>query len=212
MIFGFKFDCKSGCRTKVNPSGFSNEKPPPFAQGRLCCGFLGLLFVTEIRCEQPTKRHSLHKDGKIADFLICLSVAEIWCKQVVYVQTAGLHRRSMNAPTDLFYKYICLWPEFDINNSQSKALFGKESCQRSWLRDWEHFGYIWYSVVSSLINQVILPRSIPPVFLRKPPPFTKVRLCRWFLGLLFVDEIWCKQIVYVQTCGLHRRSMNAPTI
>ena len=55
------------------------------------------------------------KGGKSADFLICLSVAEIWCKQVVYVQTCGLHKRSMNAPTDLFYKYICLWPGFDIN-------------------------------------------------------------------------------------------------
>ena len=21
----------------------------------------------------------------------------------------------MNAPTDLFYKYICLWPKFDVN-------------------------------------------------------------------------------------------------
>ena len=36
----------------------------------------------------------------------------------------------MNAPTDIFYKYICLQPGFDINNPQSKALFGKESCQR----------------------------------------------------------------------------------
>ena len=31
------------------------------------------------------------------------------------MQTCGLHRRSMNAPMDLFYKYICLWPGFDIN-------------------------------------------------------------------------------------------------
>ena len=53
--------------------------------------------------------------------------------------------------------------------------------------------------------------SIPPVFLRKPPPFTKGRQGCGFLGLLFVAEIWCKQIVYVQTYGLHRRSMNAPT-
>ena len=36
----------------VNPSGFSYEKPPPFTKGRLCCGFLGLLFVAEIRCKQ----------------------------------------------------------------------------------------------------------------------------------------------------------------
>ena len=57
-----------------------------------------------------------YKEGKIADFLICLSVAEIRCKQVVNVQTCGLHRRSMNAPTDLFYKYICLWLEFDIKS------------------------------------------------------------------------------------------------
>ena len=35
--------------------------------------------------------------------------------RVVNVQTYGLHRRSMNAPTDLFYKYICLWPKFDVN-------------------------------------------------------------------------------------------------
>ena len=69
-----------------------------------------------------------------------------------------------------------------------------------------------YSVVSSVENQVIVPRSIPPVFLRKPPPFTKGRLCCRFLGLLFVTVIWCKQVVYVQTCGLHRRSMNAPTM
>ena len=110
-----------------------------------------------------TKNHPpLPKGGKATDFLICLSVAEIWCKQVVYVQTCGLHRRSMNAPTMLIYKYICLWPTkinhgytvgatigrlisnylncFLTINQQFKqtanpALFGKESCQRSWLRD-----------------------------------------------------------------------------
>ena len=64
---------------KVNPSDFSYEKSPPFTQGRRNCEILGLLFV-----------------------------AEIWCKQVVYVQTCGLHRRSMNAPTMLIYKYIYL--------------------------------------------------------------------------------------------------------
>ena len=68
--FGNKFACKSDYLTEVNPSGFSCEKPPPFTKGRQRCGFLGSLFV-----------------------------AEIWCKQVVYVQTCGLHRRSMNAPT-----------------------------------------------------------------------------------------------------------------
>ena len=73
------FGCKLGCRTKVNPSGFSYEKPPPFTKGRQGCGFLDLLFVAEIRCNQ-----------------------------VVYVQTYGLHRRSMNAPTMLIYKYIYL--------------------------------------------------------------------------------------------------------
>ena len=150
---------------------------PMGIQGRLCRWFLGLLFLTEIWCKQPTKRHSSHKGGKIADFLICLSVAEIWCKQIVYVQTCGLHRRSMNAPTMLIYKYIYLWPtkinhgytvgatigrlfsnylncfsyinqqpdqtakqalfvalvRLQINTSNrtnSKALFGKESCQR----------------------------------------------------------------------------------
>ena len=82
---------------------------------------------------------------------------------VVNVQTCGLHRRSMNAPTMLIYKYIYLWPTkinhgytvgttigrlisnylnyFSYINQQPKqiarqALFGKESCQRSWLRDW----------------------------------------------------------------------------
>ena len=132
-----------GYLTKVNPSGFSYEKPPPFTKGRLCCGFLGLLFV-----------------------------AEIWCKQVVYVQTYGLHRRSMNAPTMLIYKYIYLWPTkinygytvgatigrlisnfldcFSAINQQLKqiakpALFGKESCQRSWLRDWQTFCLMGYS-------------------------------------------------------------------
>ena len=79
--FGNKFACKSDYLIKVNPSGFSYEKPLPFTKGRLCCGFLWLLFV-----------------------------AEIWCKQVVYVQTYGLHRRSMNAPTMPIYKYIYLWP------------------------------------------------------------------------------------------------------
>ena len=102
---------------------------------------------------------------------------------VVNVQTCGLHRRSMNAPTMLIHKYIYLWPTkinhgytvgatigrlisnylncFSsinqqpkliakstlfgkivwlqiriLNQTNSKALFGKESCQRSWLRDW----------------------------------------------------------------------------
>ena len=50
-----------------------------------------------------------YKEGKIADFWVCLFIAEIWCKQLVYVQTYGLHRRSMNAPTMLIYKYIYLW-------------------------------------------------------------------------------------------------------
>ena len=39
-----------------------------------------------------------------------MPASEIWCKQIVYVQTCGLHRRSMNAPTMLIYKYIYLWP------------------------------------------------------------------------------------------------------
>ena len=81
LIFVWKFSWKSDYRTEVNPSGFSCEKPPPFTKGRQRCGFLGSLFV-----------------------------AEIWCKQVVNVQTCGLHRRSMNAPTMLIYKYIYLWP------------------------------------------------------------------------------------------------------
>ena len=69
----------------------------------------------------------------------------------------------MNAPTMLIHKYIYLWPTkinhgytvgatigrlfsnylnyFSYINQQPKqiarqALFGKESCQRSWLRDW----------------------------------------------------------------------------
>ena len=49
-----------------------------------------------------------YKGGKITDFGVCLFIAEIWCKQVVYVQTYGLHRRSMNAPTMLTYEYIYL--------------------------------------------------------------------------------------------------------
>ena len=69
------------------PPIFLREKSPPFTKGRQRCGFLGSLFV-----------------------------AEIWCKQVVNVQTCGLHRRSMNAPTDLFYRYIGLWLEFDIKS------------------------------------------------------------------------------------------------
>ena len=81
------FACKTVYCIKVNPSDFSYEKSPPFTQGRQNCGFLGLLFVAEIRC-----------------------------KQVVNVQTCGLHRRSMNAPMDLFYKYIYLWSEFDIKS------------------------------------------------------------------------------------------------
>ena len=87
------FVYKSICFMKVNPSDFSYEKLPPFTcyalwvQGRQGCGFLGLLFLPVI-----------------------------WCKQVVCVQTCGLHRRSMNAPTDLFYRYIGLWLEFDIKS------------------------------------------------------------------------------------------------
>ena len=56
--FGWKFPCKSGYLTKVNPSGFSFEKPPPFTcyalwvQGRQCYGFLGLLFTAEIWWKQ----------------------------------------------------------------------------------------------------------------------------------------------------------------
>ena len=30
----------------------------------------------------------------------------------------------MNAPTDLFYKYICLWPEFNTNNLQNNPSDG----------------------------------------------------------------------------------------
>ena len=33
-MFGCRFDCKSDYCIKVNPSGFSYEKPPPFTQGR----------------------------------------------------------------------------------------------------------------------------------------------------------------------------------
>ena len=54
------------------------------------------------------KTTSLYQRAAKLRILGLLFVAEIWCKQVVYVQTCGLHRRSMNAPTDLFYKYIYL--------------------------------------------------------------------------------------------------------
>ena len=57
---------KLGCCTKVNPSGFSYEKPPPFTcyalwvQGRQNCGFLGLLFVTKF---DVTKSQDNPSDG-----------------------------------------------------------------------------------------------------------------------------------------------------
>ena len=139
--FGCKFACKLGCRIKANPSGFSPRKTTS-------------LYMS---CPVGTRAAILRFFG------VYLSVAEIWCEQVANVQTCGLHRRSMNAPTMLIYKYIYLWPTkinhgytvgatigrlisnylnwFSSINQQPKliaksALFGKESCQRSWLRDW----------------------------------------------------------------------------
>ena len=80
--------------------------------------------------------------------------------------------------------------QIDISNrTSSKALFGKESCQRSWLRDFKtfclHMIFSWKSPYRTKVN--------PSGFsYEKPPPCTQGRLCCGFLGLLFVAEIWCK--------------------
>ena len=78
-IFACKFACKSIYHTKINPSGFL------------------------------AKTTSLYqRAARLRIFWYVYLLPKFWYKRIVYVQTCGLHRRSMNAPTDLFYKYICL--------------------------------------------------------------------------------------------------------
>ena len=80
-IFGCKFACKLIYRIKVNPSGF--------------------LAKTTSLCQRA---------ARLRIFWYVYLLPKFWYKRIVYVQTCGLHRRSMNAPTMLIYKYIYLWP------------------------------------------------------------------------------------------------------
>ena len=100
----------------------------------------------------------------------------------------------------------------------SKALFGKESCQRSWLRDWKTFclhsifacKFAWQFACKLGYLTKVNPSGSS---YKKPPPvachapWVQGRLCRWFLGLLFTVENWCKQVVWQP---LRRLTPSAP--
>ena len=105
--FGYKFDSKPVYRTKVNPSGFLAKTTSLYQRAARLWIFwyVYLLPKFDVNILQKGTPYTMAAMSVIFGLLF---VAEIWCKQVVYVQTYGLHRRSMNAPTMLIYEYIYL--------------------------------------------------------------------------------------------------------
>ena len=128
-VFGCKFACKLGYRTKVNPSDFSYEKSPPFAQGRQNCEILGLLFVAEIWCKQiarqPLRRLTppaplAQWSQGVIDFLGCCFVAKTRSK--IYnkplfdkmIRCKQIRKATLNSPS------LCKggWCEWSANTGR----------------------------------------------------------------------------------------------